>query len=131
MVGLEPLPAWMSSLDALIACPWDLAAPMQTCQCKKASHLAKWRSSRYYNDIWAFDVAEMRWTTLGRLEGGAAWPSPRSGCQLALHGDVLFVYGGYSKVSERVCGCTPLRCHALPCRQNRAGLSDIVLRPCF
>lgn len=53
---------------------------------------------RYYNDLWELDLAEMKWTPVGNPTGGGPWPSPRSGCQLALHGDTLFVYGGYSKV---------------------------------
>jgi hypothetical protein len=56
------------------------------------------RDMKYYNDVWSLDVGEVRWASHGRMEGGALWPSPRSGCQLALHGDLLFVYGGYSKV---------------------------------
>lgn len=63
------------------------------------------RPSRYYNDLWELDVAELKWRSLGPPPGatsGTSWPSPRSGFQLALHGDTLFVYGGYSKVSARL-----------------------------
>lgn len=55
------------------------------------------REPRYYNDLWVFDLAEMRWECLGPPEhAGVNWPSPRGGCQLAVHGDLLYVIGGYS-----------------------------------
>jgi hypothetical protein len=57
------------------------------------------RDVRYYNDLWAFDIGELKWAPLGGPPGGQA-PSPRSACQLALHGDVLFLYGGYSKAAD-------------------------------
>ena len=53
------------------------------------------RRRRYYNDVWSFDLAELKWTPLGPKAGHAA-PEPRGGCQLALHGDTLFIFGGYS-----------------------------------
>mmetsp|Transcript_4365 Transcript_4365/g.11848 ORF Transcript_4365/g.11848 Transcript_4365/m.11848 type:complete len:564 (-) Transcript_4365:268-1959(-) len=56
------------------------------------------RDMRYYNDLWELDLGELKWRPVGAAPGtGALWPSARSGCQLALHGDTLFVYGGYSK----------------------------------
>ena len=53
---------------------------------------------RYYNDVWEFDVDELKWTLL-EIKGSC--PEPRGGCQLALHGDVLFVFGGHSMVWEK------------------------------
>ena len=58
--------------------------------------------ARYYNDLWELDLAELKWAAVGNLATGP-WPSPRSGCQLALHADTLFVYGGYSKVGACAC----------------------------
>mmetsp|Transcript_35362 Transcript_35362/g.89532 ORF Transcript_35362/g.89532 Transcript_35362/m.89532 type:complete len:561 (-) Transcript_35362:2296-3978(-) len=61
------------------------------------------REMKYYNDLWELDVSELKWKSLGPLpnaQSGATWPSPRSGFQLALHGDTLFVYGGYSKTRD-------------------------------
>jgi len=44
-------------------------------------------------------LGDLKWRPVGAAPGTVAlWPSQRSGCQLALHGDLLFVYGGYSKV---------------------------------
>ena len=50
---------------------------------------------RYYNDVWSFDLEDLRWTPLGPKPGQTA-PAPRGGCQLALSGDQLFIFGGYS-----------------------------------
>lgn len=50
---------------------------------------------RYYNDTWAFNLEELKWEPLGPRPGAVA-PSPRGGCQLALAGDLLFCFGGYS-----------------------------------
>lgn len=47
-------------------------------------------------------MGELKWKALGpppNTTSGTTWPSPRSGFQLALHGDTLFLYGGYSKAS--------------------------------
>jgi hypothetical protein len=52
---------------------------------------------RYYNDLWELDVNEMTWTPVGDPSSGP-WPPCRSGCQLLLQGDTLFMYGGYVKV---------------------------------
>ena len=48
--------------------------------------------------MWEFDIDELKWTLLD-IKGSC--PDPRGGCQLALHGDVLFVFGGHSMVWER------------------------------
>ncbi len=49
---------------------------------------------RFYNDLWEFVIADLKWHPLGRPD--ATRPSPRGGCQLALHGTTLFVIGGYT-----------------------------------
>lgn len=53
--------------------------------------------SRYYSDLWELDLSELRWTSVGDLAAGP-WPPARSGCQIMLAGDTLFLYGGYVKV---------------------------------
>ena len=50
-------------------------------------------AGRYYNDAWSFCTEELKWTS---LEPGHTAPAPRGGCQLALNGDQLFIFGGYS-----------------------------------
>jgi len=61
------------------------------------------RDVKYYNDLWSFEFETRTWLCLGptSAEGGAAatglWPSARSGCGLVVHGDNLWVFGGYSK----------------------------------
>ena len=53
---------------------------------------------RYYNDLWEFDVDELKWSSAG--DGTAQRPAPRGGCQMVVHGDTLFLYGGYSKRAD-------------------------------
>ena len=45
--------------------------------------------------MWSFDLEDMKWAPLGPKPGHTA-PAPRGGCQLALSGDQLFIFGGYS-----------------------------------
>lgn len=48
--------------------------------------------------MWELDLAELTWRPLGPPPaGGAPAPCPRSGVGMAIGGDTLFVYGGYSK----------------------------------
>ena len=49
---------------------------------------------RFYNDLWEFVIPDLKWNALGRPTDTR--PSPRGGCQLALHGGTLFVVGGYT-----------------------------------
>jgi hypothetical protein len=58
--------------------------------------------ARYYNDLWAYDLEELRWDALGRP--GANAPSPRGGCQLALTTDRLFLYGGHTITADKADG---------------------------
>ncbi|EFN58682.1 hypothetical protein CHLNCDRAFT_19775, partial [Chlorella variabilis] len=53
------------------------------------------KETKYYNDAWSFCTEELKWTSLGPKPGHTA-PAPRGGCQLALNGDQLFIFGGYS-----------------------------------
>eukprot|EP00873_Tetraselmis_striata_P018332 jgi/Tetstr1/438596/TSEL_027147.t1 len=52
---------------------------------------------KYYNDLWVLDCEAMQWEAVGRAHTG---PSPRSGCQMVVHGDVLYLHGGYSKMKD-------------------------------
>ncbi|RMZ55199.1 hypothetical protein APUTEX25_005477, partial [Auxenochlorella protothecoides] len=55
------------------------------------------KEPKYYNDLWAFHLTDLQWECLGpTTQTGSSWPSPRGGCQLAVHGELLFVFGGYS-----------------------------------
>jgi hypothetical protein len=47
---------------------------------------------KYYNDLWAYDITINRWESIGNPNQG---PSPRSACQMQVHQDALYVYGGY------------------------------------
>ncbi|KXZ49944.1 hypothetical protein GPECTOR_18g102 [Gonium pectorale] len=63
------------------------------------------REVKYYNDLWELNLETMKWTSLGagpagNAGAGAPWPSPRSGCGLAVVGDALWVFGGYSKAKD-------------------------------
>lgn len=57
------------------------------------------KETRYYNDLWCYDLEEMRWENIGPPPGQLA-PSPRGGCQLVAHGRSLFVIGGFSVVKR-------------------------------
>ena len=58
-------------------------------------------SPRYFNDLWEFDPSELKWSSIGAAAApGTPWPGPRSGFQLALHADTLYLYGGYSKAAD-------------------------------
>jgi N-acetylneuraminic acid mutarotase len=57
------------------------------------------KSVQYFNELWVLNLDEMKWTCY-LPEPGQMWPSPRSGCGVACHGDSLFVYGGYSKQAD-------------------------------
>lgn len=52
---------------------------------------------RYYNDLWVLDIDNLQWNPAGQPHGQS--PSPRSGCQLAVHEDVMYLHGGYSKAN--------------------------------
>lgn len=56
------------------------------------------REVRYYGDMWALDLEELRWEPKG--SPGALAPSPRSACQLVLHGNDVLLYGGYHKLVD-------------------------------
>jgi hypothetical protein len=56
---------------------------------------------RYFNDLWELDLTELTWRAVGPPTGAAAAaPCPRSGVGLAVSGDALYVYGGYSKEGD-------------------------------
>lgn len=57
-------------------------------------------TTRYYNELWVLHLDELKWSVPALPAGGQAWPSARSGCQVSVSADTLFVYGGYSKVSR-------------------------------
>eukprot|EP01105_Mastigella_eilhardi_P007399 TRINITY_DN18862_c0_g1_i1.p1 TRINITY_DN18862_c0_g1~~TRINITY_DN18862_c0_g1_i1.p1 ORF type:complete len:501 (+),score=132.20 TRINITY_DN18862_c0_g1_i1:50-1552(+) len=58
--------------------------------------------TKYYNDLWLFDLEQSEWrkitNTTSELLTDTAVPSPRSGCQLAVYGDTLYVFGGYTQI---------------------------------
>ena len=53
---------------------------------------------RYFNDTWIYDLDELKWASVGRPGGNT--PSARGGCQLAVHGARLFLYGGHTVVAD-------------------------------
>ncbi|KAJ7956107.1 Kelch domain-containing protein 4 [Quillaja saponaria] len=54
------------------------------------------REVRYYNDLYVFDLDQFKWQEI-KPRPGAMWPSGRSGFQLFVYQDEIFLYGGYSK----------------------------------
>nr|XP_043614969.1 kelch domain-containing protein 4 [Erigeron canadensis] len=55
------------------------------------------REVRYYNDLYIFDLDTFKWQEI-KPTPGCLWPSARSGFQLFVHQDEIYLYGGYSKV---------------------------------
>lgn len=55
--------------------------------------------AKYFNDVWEYDTEEHTWTCRSSGAGGGG-PAPRGGCQVALHGSVLFVFGGHTAWRE-------------------------------
>ncbi|CAL9100023.1 Kelch domain-containing protein [Musa troglodytarum] len=54
------------------------------------------REVRYYNDLHVFDLDQFKWQEI-KPRPGCMWPSARSGFQLFVFQDEIFLYGGYSK----------------------------------
>lgn len=54
------------------------------------------REVRYYNDLHVFDLDQFKWQEI-KSRPGCLWPSPRSGFQLFVYQDEIFLYGGYFK----------------------------------
>ncbi|KAL9999558.1 putative kelch-type beta propeller [Helianthus debilis subsp. tardiflorus] len=54
------------------------------------------REVRYFNDLYVFDLDTFKWQEI-KLTPGCLWPSARSGFQLFVHQDDIYLYGGYSK----------------------------------
>ncbi|KAG5049956.1 hypothetical protein JHK85_011059 [Glycine max] len=50
----------------------------------------------YYNDLFVFDLDQFKWQEI-KPKPGAMWPTARSGFQLFVYQDDIFLYGGYSK----------------------------------
>uniref|UniRef100_A0A803MA06 DUF4110 domain-containing protein n=1 Tax=Chenopodium quinoa TaxID=63459 RepID=A0A803MA06_CHEQI len=69
----------------------------------RSGHRMTWLSSglsvmscRYLNDLHVFDLDQFKWQEI-KPRPGCMWPSPRSGFQLAVYQDEIFLYGGYFK----------------------------------
>jgi hypothetical protein len=58
------------------------------------------RDVKYFNDLWRFDTVAMKWEEI-KFVAGSMLPTERSGCVLFVHGDNLFVWGGYCKVTKK------------------------------
>lgn len=55
------------------------------------------KETRYYNDLWVYDLEELKWSPV-EFQPGMSLPSSRGGCQLGLHAEAetLYIIGGYS-----------------------------------
>ncbi|KAL4584824.1 hypothetical protein LXL04_009434 [Taraxacum kok-saghyz] len=54
------------------------------------------REVRYFNDLHVFDLDTFKWQEI-KPTPGCLWPSARSGFQLFVYQDDIYMYGGYSK----------------------------------
>jgi len=52
----------------------------------------------YLNDLWEFDLETETWTDLTKFTRGQS-PAPRSRFCAAVHGDCMYILGGWNKVS--------------------------------
>ncbi|KAL0040670.1 hypothetical protein WJX79_001168 [Trebouxia sp. C0005] len=55
--------------------------------------------AKYFNDVWEYDTEEHTWACRSSAGAGGG-PAPRGGCQVTLHGSVLFVFGGHTAWQE-------------------------------
>lgn len=51
---------------------------------------------KYFNDLFVFDLDQFKWQEV-KPRPGCLWPSARSGFQLFVYQDEIYLYGGYSK----------------------------------
>ncbi|KAM3568675.1 hypothetical protein VYU27_009209, partial [Nannochloropsis oceanica] len=74
------------------------------------------RETKWFNDVFLFNLQDLAWKKI-ILPATAPAPSPRSGCQMAVGGDVVYIHGGYSKVKPTVTtrGGTPQSSKAEGC----------------
>ncbi|KAK1433888.1 hypothetical protein QVD17_10806 [Tagetes erecta] len=54
------------------------------------------REVRYFNDLYIFDLDTFKWQEI-KPTPGCLWPSARSGFQLFVYQEDIYMYGGYSK----------------------------------
>ena len=55
------------------------------------------KTVKYHGDTTVLDMVDLKWTSVGEPTAGGSAPCPRSAAGLAVHGDTLLLYGGYSK----------------------------------
>lgn len=101
---------WAFDVDSLKwqQCKWWLHIPLlcmlhwHVWLSRKTSHwsMAQPNLSQRIDEVGSYlGPSDVDTRAVGDITSGA-WPSPRSGCQLALHENALFVVGGYSKVQR-------------------------------
>eukprot|EP00899_Mesostigma_viride_P019449 jgi/Mesvir1/27505/Mv07272-RA.2 len=61
------------------------------------------REVKYYNDLFYFDLMDMKWVKV-EYKPGALQPPPRSGGLLFADVDMIFLYGGYCKTVDAKTG---------------------------
>eukprot|EP01113_Clastostelium_recurvatum_P039544 TRINITY_DN6047_c0_g1_i8.p1 TRINITY_DN6047_c0_g1~~TRINITY_DN6047_c0_g1_i8.p1 ORF type:complete len:558 (-),score=180.17 TRINITY_DN6047_c0_g1_i8:229-1902(-) len=53
---------------------------------------------RYHSDFWTFDIDTERWAQIEmKVRIAELMPSARSACSMGIHGEMVYVYGGYSR----------------------------------
>lgn len=75
----------------------DVEAAASAC-CSGAAVERSFGVTRYFNDVWEYATEEHKWTC--RSTGAASAPAARGGCQVVIHGTVLFVLGGHTAWKE-------------------------------
>ena len=59
------------------------------------------RETKWYNDLYLFNLQDLTWKKVS-YPPTAPTPAPRSGCQMAVGAEVVFIHGGYSKIKPSV-----------------------------
>ena len=59
------------------------------------------RETKYFDDLWIFDINENKWIKIEPFPPMLPKPSARSAFQMFVHNDILYIYGGYTKITAQ------------------------------
>eukprot|EP01090_Pellita_catalonica_P022411 TRINITY_DN8700_c0_g1_i2.p1 TRINITY_DN8700_c0_g1~~TRINITY_DN8700_c0_g1_i2.p1 ORF type:complete len:511 (+),score=55.63 TRINITY_DN8700_c0_g1_i2:881-2413(+) len=59
-----------------------------------------WDDTRYFNDLWKFNIDTTQWTNLTSADPETARPSPRNGHSAVTYSGRLIIFGGFKHIPE-------------------------------